>query len=633
MENFKDWPLLATISSPADVKALPRTDLPRLAEEIRDYLDHRVSENGGHLASNLGVVELTLAIHRVFDLPDDHLIFDVGHQSYVHKLLTGRKEQFDTLRQSGGISGFTKRSESPYDAFGAGHSSTAVSAALGMAEADRLAGRDCYTVAVIGDGAMTGGLAYEGLNNCPPDLPLIIILNENEMSISPNTGRLSEHLCRIRTSRSYLRFKGTTSKTLRRVPLLGRPLHALISRIKQGMKRVLYRENLFEQMGLYYVGPVDGNNLERVTACLERAKGLGGSVILHVKTVKGKGLPAAEADPNFYHSVPKGAVTVSEKSFSEQFGEAMCALAQEDPRLVAITAAMSCGTGLEGFRQQYPERFFDVGIAEGHAVTFAAGLAAGEIRPVAAIYSTFLQRAFDNIIHDAALQRLPVILAIDRAGLNAGDGPTHHGVMDVAFLSALPGVSIYAPVIGAGIAAALRAALASGKVAAIRYPAGSEEPAILSAFYPAGDADAFPTVRVWESGEAPVLTVVTHGRIAAEALQAAAVLKEQGVALRILLCEYIAPYVDLAKDLIPRLAGPVLFLEEEIRQGGFGMNLADALGQNDCWRERDYRILATENAFVSPAAGQTAREAAGIDAASVAAAALELLKRERRSLC
>jgi len=451
VENFEKWPLLNRVNSPADLKALSVKELETLAAELRDYLVFRVGENGGHLASNLGVVELTLAMHRVFDVPSDHFVFDVGHQSYVHKLLTGRKERFDTLRCAGGLSGFTKRAESECDAFGAGHSSTAISAALGLAEADALAGRAHWTVAVVGDGAMTGGLALEALNNCRRSVRLAIILNENEMSISENTGRLAGHLSHIRTSRPYITTKRVTSLVLRHVPLVGPYLYRAVSRIKRRVKRILYHENLFEHMGLRYLGPVDGNDLESMLSMMKHIKDSDGSVVLHVKTQKGKGYAPAEEAPNAYHSLPPRGKAPAGKTFSCAMGEALDILAAEDERICAITAAMRDGTGLAAFAEKYPKRFFDVGIAEGHALCFAAGLSAAKTRPVVPLYSTFLQRGYDNILHDIALQRLPVTLCIDRAGLSVGDGPTHHGVFDVAMLSAVPEAVIYAPVTLAGV--------------------------------------------------------------------------------------------------------------------------------------------------------------------------------------
>lgn len=631
MERFERWPVLARINSPADVKALPAEQLPRLADEIRDYLVYRVGENGGHLASNLGVVELTLAIHRVFDAPHDRIVFDVGHQSYVHKLLTGRKEQFDTLRCAGGISGFTKRAESEYDAFGAGHSSTSVSAAIGLAEAEKLRGGENFVVAVIGDGALSGGLAYEGLNNCARNLKLILIINENEMSISPNTGRLATHLSKLRASRTYLKTKEFSSGAVRHIPLLGKPVYRILRKFKRFLKHRLYRENLFEHMGIRYLGPVCGNDTEDLEACLRHAKNLDCSVILHVKTKKGSGYAPAEADPNRYHSLPPRGASAPAQTFSGVFGRELCALAEENSDICAITAAMSCGTGLEPFRHAHPKRFFDVGIAEGHAATFAAGLSAGGMRPVMAVYSTFLQRAFDNVLHDAALQRLSMVLAVDRAGLNAGDGPTHHGIFDVAMLGAVPHTRIYAPVTFEGLRRMLRAALsATDEVVAIRYPHGGEDPRVASAFYPNGEEGHIGVRTFGASREEADLTLVTHGRVAAEALAAVDKLSQCGKRPRILLCEYLAPYDELAREVAPLLGrGGVIFIEEEIRAGGFGVSLSDALLRTGALAENDFCILAAEREFITPAAGESVFAAAGVDATSILRAAKTLLEKEK----
>ncbi len=621
MERFEKWPLLASTQTPKALKELPAKQLPTLASEIRDYLVYRTSENGGHLASNLGAVELTMAIHRVFNAPEDHIIFDVGHQSYVHKLLTGRGEQFDTLRVPGGLSGFTKRAESEYDPFGAGHSSTAISAAIGMARADLLSGKDSWTVAVVGDGALTGGLAFEGLNNCQPDLRLIVVINENEMSISPNTGRLASQMSHMRASRSYIRAKETSVRAMRALPLLGKPMHRGARRVKRWFKHALYRENMLENMDIRYIGPIDGNDVSSVEEMLRHAKKLGSSVILHVKTVKGKGYEPAERDAAAYHALQPANITADGASFSQVFGEALCEIAERDERVVAVTAAMRDGTGLVPFAERYPERFFDVGIAEGHAVTFAAGLAAGGKRPVVAIYSTFLNRAYDNILHDAALQGLGVVLCIDRAGLNAHDGPTHHGVFDVAMLSAIPGVRIYAPVTARGLALSLEEALATGETCAVRYPAGALCERLERAFYQDGQTDI--GVRVFDAAKAPVCTIVTHGRIAAEALTAAEELAREDVATRVVLCEYLAPYDTLFAQIASCLVGDsVLFLEEEVRFGGFGMNLADAMHRAGV--EKGYSILATENGFITPAIGQTPLEAAGLSAKDIKNAVLAM---------
>ena len=466
---------LPSIQSPADLRALPSDAIPGLCAEIRETLIETVSRTGGHLASNLGVVELSVAMHRVFDCPRDHMIFDVGHQSYVHKLLTGRYARFDTLRIGGGVSGFTRRSESEYDCFGAGHSSTSLSAALGFAQSDRMTGSDAYTVAVVGDGAFTGGMIHEALNNITPGLRLIIIINENEMSISKNIGRFALHMARLRRKAGYFKTKKGISRVLKHIPLVGDKLFCFARYTKKAFKNALYGSNYFEDMGLYYIGPADGNDYEAVEELLTEAKKLGDSVVIHLKTRKGKGYVPAEEDPGRYHGMAPAGKTSGE-NFSRRLGEILIAEATGDDRLCAITASMSEGTGLESFRAAHPDRFFDVGIAEEHAMTFAAGLAAGGYHPVTAIYSSFMQRAYDQVIHDIALQSLPVLMCIDRAGLNQADGATHHGLFDVSFLSAIPGVTIYTPATFAGLALSVHTALQSGTPAAIRYPNGGEDP-------------------------------------------------------------------------------------------------------------------------------------------------------------
>ena len=470
MEEMKErYPYLSGIDSPEDLKALSPEELEPLAEEIRSFLIYHVLENGGHLASNLGVVELSLAIHRVFSTPTDHVIFDVGHQSYIHKLITGRRDRFDTLRQSGGLSGFPKRSESPHDCFGTGHSSTSLSAALGFAQSDRLSGSNAYTVCVLGDGAYTGGMIHEALNNCRRDLRLIIIINENEMSISKNIGRFAKTLSHLRSTRGYFRTKNATTSFLGHIPLIGRKLVIFIRRIKMAIKSILYSSNYFENLGLYYLGPVDGNDEAAVERLLQEAKATKHSCVIHLKTQKGKGYAPAETTPSQFHGVSPNKTSVPDgNSFSREMGEHLTKLAEKDKKICAITAAMADGTGLVHFKDAYPDRFFDVGIAEEHAVTFAAGLAANGYRPVVAIYSTFLQRAYDNIIHDVALQGLPVVFCIDRAGLNSADGATHHGIFDVSFLSHIPNLKLYTPITREGLRRSLEAALADGAPCAIR---------------------------------------------------------------------------------------------------------------------------------------------------------------------
>lgn len=618
--------ILDSLRLPADLRAMDPAELDALAAEIRERLVTTITDGdgclgmGGHLASNLGVVELTLALHRVFDSPHDHIIWDVGHQSYVHKLLTGRSDRFDTLRTPGGISGFTKRSESPHDPFGAGHSSTSLSAALGIARAEKLRGSDGYTIAVIGDGAFTGGMIQEALNNCEhtEGLRLIIIINENEMSISRNIGSFAKSISRIRNRPSYFRTKAATRHILSALPLIGHPLVRGITKLKKGIKDFVYGSSYFEDLGLYYLGPIDGNDREELELVLGEAKKFDESVVLHIKTQKGRGYRPAEEDPGRYHSVsPRGAVPGG--GFSREFGRLIVDAATGDGRICAITAAMSYGTGLENFRKLFPARFFDVGIAEEHAVTFAAGLAAGGMRPVAAIYSTFLQRAYDNILHDAALQDLPLVLCIDRAGLSVGDGATHHGIFDVSFLSSIPGVTIYTPATYDTLRLSFYAALNAGGTVAVRYPNAVESETVKETFYPNGAPQTLGVRWAYCNAagkKTPDVVIAVHGRMAEEAIEVSHRLAAAGYGCGIILCEYIKPYKKLAAEVAAYIADGVrLFvtLEEEIRSGGFGMNLCDALETIGALNGRGKLIIATDDNFATPNAGQTVYEAAGVD--------------------
>ncbi len=618
---------LGKINSPSDLKSYDESEMPVLCDEIRDYLIKRVSENGGHLASNLGAVELSVAIHRNFNCPHDHIIFDVGHQSYIHKLLTGRYNRFDTLRQSGGLSGFTKRCESEYDCFGAGHSSTSLSAGLGFAEADMLSGSDAYTVVVLGDGAFTGGMVHEALNNCKKGLKLIIILNENEMSISKNIGRFARSMAKLRRKTGYFNAKRFTGKVVRRIPLLGRPLFSIMRRTKKYIKNALYGSNYFEDLGLYYLGPADGNNYADIDALIKEAKKAEESVIIHVKTKKGKGYIPAETSPGAYHGVRPARAEESETSFSQEFGKIICDMGHNDERICAITAAMSSGTGLDGFSVAYPDRFFDVGIAEEHAVTFAAGLSANGYKPICAIYSTFLQRSYDQIIHDAALQKLPMVIAIDRAGLNAADGATHHGIFDVAFLSHIPGVEIYTPVTYEGLSVSLKQAMESDNVSAVRYPSGSQQQILVDTFYKNGDFDKI-TVRTDVDGQADLL-YITHGRIASECLKAKEILDSDGVSSKVALCEYISPYDKLATEVLKIIkeTSPkaIVFVEEEIRAGGFGMMLAENLRTLGGLDSVKYHIAASDD-FVIQTQNEHIYKSAKIDAESLVLFAENLMK-------
>ena len=626
-QPFSAEKYLSHIQSPADLRALPAEAMPALCAELRETLVETVTENGGHLASNLGAVELSVAMHRVFDCPRDHFIFDVGHQSYVHKLLTGRYEAFSTLRKGGGLSGFTKRSESEYDCFGAGHSSTSLSAALGFAQGDRMSGSEAFTVAVIGDGAFTGGMIHEALNNVTPGLRLIIIINENEMSISKNIGRFATHMARLRRKSGYFKTKKGISRFIKRIPLIGGGLFRAIRDTKKAFKNAMYGSNYFEDLGLYYLGPADGNDYEAVEALLTEAKKLNDSVVIHLKTRKGKGYAPAEAEPGKYHGMPpKGSVSV--ENFSHRLGEILICESQRDDRICAITAAMSEGTGLESFRAARPDRFFDVGIAEEHALTFAAGLAADGYKPVTAIYSSFMQRGYDQIIHDIALQNLPVLMCIDRAGLNPGDGPTHHGIFDVSFLSAIPNLTIYTPVTFAGLAVSVRRALEAGIPAAIRYPNGGEDDRIRDTFYADGDPiDVGVRESNPENHAVPAAIIITHGRITREALTARETLAAEGIPVGILLCEYLKPYGKLADEIAARLPAdvPLLFAEEELRAGGFGMMLTDAMRRNGSLEGHAYTILATDDSFVWQDKPESVFRTAGVDAEAMAARVKGLL--------
>ena len=603
------YPLLNQINSPADLKRMDASLMPALAKEIRSFLVEKVTVSGGHLASNLGVVELSIALHRVFDTPKDHIIFDVGHQSYVHKLLTGRRDEFDKLRKPGGLSGFTRRGESEHDAFGAGHSSTAISAAVGFAEGDRIEGRDAFSVAVVGDGAFTGGMVHEALNNCRGDLKLIVVLNENEMSISKNTGAFANHIAKIRSSPRYMNTKSRTGDILSKLPVVGEPMYAAMRDTKKFFKNILFSSNYFEELGLFYLGPADGNDYFAVERLLRAAKEKGESVILHLKTVKGKGYAPAELNPRDYHGVsPKG--TPSVRNFSAEMGAWLAKEAERDGRICAITASMAHSTGLSPFQKKFPQRFFDVGIAEEHAATFAAGLAAQGRKPFFAVYSSFLQRSYDSIVHDIALQGLGVVLCVDRAGLAASDGPTHHGILDVAFLSQMRGVSIFAPVTFPSLRRAMKAALDCAGPCAVRYSNCGEVD--VSGF----TATEHPMISVRGVDGCDAL-IITYGKVVSEAIAAADALDGEGIKTGIILMEQIAPMEDMSAyiaKLIPGTCGKVIFLEEGVRSGGAGMLLLDRLGRKHplALSGKSATILAIDDCFVRGELGESIYETAGI---------------------
>ncbi|MBQ7338386.1 MAG: 1-deoxy-D-xylulose-5-phosphate synthase [Clostridia bacterium] len=623
--------ILPSIKDSRDVKNIPVEQLPTLCHEIRKTLVEKVTKCGGHLASNLGVVELTVAIHRVFDSLHDHIIFDVGHQSYVHKMLTGRCDQFDSLRRPGGLSGFPKREESPHDAFGTGHASTSLSAGLGFAQADLLDGKDDFTIVVLGDGAFTGGMIHEALNNCSSDLKLILIINENEMSISKNIGHFAQELAQLRSRPAYLRTKTAVEKILEHIPLIGKPTRRLVSGVKNAVKESLYGSNYFENMGLRYLGPADGNNLSEVETLLRRAKNGNRACVIHLKTVKGKGYEPAMRAPSQYHALPPArtgdtaAQNETTLTFSQTFGQTLTALASKDERLCAITAAMQHGTGLIPFAKAYPNRLFDVGIAEEHAVTFAAGLCAQGYHPVVAIYSTFLQRSYDNILHDVALQKLPVMFCIDRAGLNAADGPTHHGIFDVAFLMHVPGMRIYEPYNTQRLSELLCALQAEGysSPVAIRYPSGKDDLTLTAHFSPDKRFSlATGSYCDFDPETPPSTLILTYGRICGEAIRAKNQYKSPE-RVGIVYIEKLFPHEELLEylDRILRQNHPpkkLIFLEEGILRGGLAMNLSFALQERLAAKMLpDIRTLAIRDSFCVQTENEPIFATARIDAASI----------------
>lgn len=593
------YDILDTVNGKSDLDRIPEKDIPALCAEIRDFLVKNVEESGGHLASNLGVVELSVALHRAFDATHDHILFDTGHQCYIHKILTGRRERFSVLRTPGGLSGFPWRKESKTDAFGAGHSGTAISAAIGFAEGDRLSGSDAFSVAVIGDGAYTSGMVHEALNNVKKDRRLIIILNENEMSISRNIGRFAGYLAKVRLTRPYVRAKRHTKSILGHTPLVGRPLLRLMASAKQRMKNRLYNSNYFEEMGLFYIGPIDGNDYETVRQALDEAKAQNESVLIHVKTVKGKGYAPAESAPSKYHSLAPRCTSTGD-SFHAVFGKELSEIAGRDRRVVAITAAMGVGTGLTEFSVAHSDRFYDVGIAEEHALTFAAGLAANGAVPFFAVYSTFLQRGYDNVLHDIALQSLPVKIAVDRAGLAPMDGPTHHGIFDVAFLSTIPEVEILAPATYESMRVMLRDMAVSSRPQVIRYPNDACDTRISPLFYPDMDFSDYGVRVADTNGLAITATVVSFGTTVSRVVDAMEELLSEGQGIRAILIEKIKPYEETLKKLLPLLneEKPLIFLEEGVKNGGASMILSSLLRESGY--KGNIKILAIDGHFAVP---------------------------------
>ena len=574
---------LSELDLPGDLKKLSVPQCKALCREIRSILIKTVSENGGHLASNLGTVELTLAIHRIFDSPRDKIVWDVGHQAYTHKLLTGRLDRFSTLRTEKGISGFAKPMESEHDIFISGHSSNSISAACGIARAMRLNGDDHNVIAVIGDGAFTGGMAYEGLNNAgKSDDNLIVILNDNEMSISKNVGAIAKYLSSIRGKKAYMDVKKSVEKVLDKTPVIGEPVKEIMLASKDTIRWLLYRSSgqvsgptMFENLGFVYLGPVDGHDLESLEEYLRAAKAAKKPVLIHVNTVKGKGYRPAENNPGAFHGLSPLAMKkgnpeiISDNSFSAVFGRELAKLAGSDNKICAITAAMKYGTGLNFFAEKYPERFFDVGIAEQHAVTFAAGLAVSGMTPVFAVYSSFLQRAYDQIIHDAAISRTHIVLGIDRAGIVGEDGETHQGLFDVAMLTCIPNITVYSPADYCELRLSLRKAIyQTPSVAAVRYPRGAEEHDI----HMAHDTD---NMFCYENNGADTLAVC-YGRTGLSVYSA--VRDDPTLGADVLKLIKIFPIEQAVTDICMKYSSIIVF-EEVLKNGGIGEHLETALAE------------------------------------------------------
>ena len=578
------YALLNRIEKPEDVKALTVRELEQLASELRHFIIDTVSQNGGHLAPNLGTVELTLALYSVFSFPGDKLVWDVGHQAYTHKILTGRRDAFKTLRKKGGITGFPNRSESVYDAFGVGHASTSISAALGMALARDAKGEKNQVIAVIGDGALTGGESFEALNNAG-DLgtKLIVILNDNEMSIDANVGAMSEYLSRIRIAPQYARAKRDMGSLLMSIPHIGDKVYKTASHLKDGVRSVLVPGSLFEEMGFHYIGPIDGHNIALLEEVLASAKEMEGPVLIHIHTVKGKGYKPAEQAPEKFHGVgcfdPSTGKSAKKAgcapSYTSVFSKALIDLAKDRPDILAITAAMPSGTGLKAFGQAYPKRFFDVGIAEEHAMTLAAGMAAAGMHPVIALYSTFAQRAYDQLIHDVCLQNLPVTLCLDRAGLVGEDGPTHHGVFDLSYLRQMPNMCVMAPKDEEELRHMLATAIAIEGPAAVRYPRGAGLGVPLT-----DSLETLPVGKAEVLQEEGTIAFLAVGTMVEKAKEAAAILKEEGIEAAVVNMRFIKPLDTELLGEMARTKKLLITAEENVLAGGFGSAVAEYLADH-----------------------------------------------------
>ncbi|MBE5971233.1 MAG: 1-deoxy-D-xylulose-5-phosphate synthase [Lachnoclostridium sp.] len=609
--------LLEKIEQSSDIKKLKEEDYPVLAKEIRQFLLEKISKTGGHLASNLGVVELTMALHLAFDLPKDKIVWDVGHQAYTHKLLSGRRDGFNDLRQFGGMSGFPKRKESPYDAFDTGHSSTSISAGLGIAQARDILGEDYSVISVIGDGALTGGMAYEALNNAAQmKKNFIIILNDNEMSISPNVGGMSKYLGSVRTKEGYTALKKGVENALNAIPGVGRSIATGVSMVKNGIKQFFVPGMLFEDMGITYLGPVDGHDVGAMVQVLKEAKRMRKAVLVHVITKKGKGYGPAEKNPARFHGVDAFDVvtgkSVKEKkypSYTDVFSEKMCELAGKNPKIVALTAAMADGTGLTKFSKEYPARFFDVGIAEGHEVTSAAGMASAGLKPVVAVYSSFLQRGYDQVLHDVCIQELPVLFAIDRAGLVGSDGETHQGIFDVSFLSLVPGMSIMAPKNLWELETMLEFGVNFDGPLAIRYPRGQAYRGLEEFLAPIEYGKAEMLYEEKDIALFALGSMVSTGEHVREKL------KNKGYSCTLVNARFVKPFDTEMIDQLCQKHKVIVTMEENVLRGGMGMCITKYIHDN----YPGIRVIqvALPDAYVEHGNVTALREMLGIDSDSV----------------
>jgi 1-deoxy-D-xylulose-5-phosphate synthase len=618
-------PYLSEIGSPADLKKVPREKLPAIAAQLRELIVRTVARTGGHLASSLGVVELTIALHYVFDCPADRIVWDVGHQAYAHKILTGRRDAFPTLRTFGGISGFPRIAESPYDAFGTGHSGTSISAALGMAVARDLSGARRRIVAVIGDGSLSSGLSLEGLNQAGHQKrDLVVVLNDNEWSISQNVGALSGYLNRIMTGKFYTSFRKRVETILKSMPH-GEFMARIARKSEELTKGFIVPGLLFEELGFTYIGPIPGHDIDLLIATLQNLANLEGPILVHVVTSKGKGYAPAEASPEIFHGVGRfdpetgeRAGTAAVPTYTDVFGETIVSIARENPAVVAITAAMCSGTGLSKFRETFPERFFDVGIAESHAVTFAAGLAREGKLPVVAIYSTFLQRAFDQIVHDVCIQNLPVVFAVDRGGIVGADGATHQGIFDLSFLRQVPNLSVMAPRDEAELVRMLRTAVSAGRPVAVRYPRGTGTGVPL----PSGE-ETVPWGKGELLAEGKDVLLVGIGATVPPCLLAAEELAKRGVSAAVVDARFVKPLDgELLLPLVRRI-GRVVTVEENVLAGGFGSAVMELLEENG-EHPQQIRRLGIRDRFVEHGTPAELRAAYGLSVDHVVEEALRI---------